>query len=83
MTEIGHIDMHTNFKMGQLYFPFELGHFEACESYDLKSTQKLQNGPKQKGKIVGVDNSVTWPISLTAVLGHFEVYLVSGHIFAI
>ena len=57
-------DMHSNFKMAQIFFPFVLGHFEVWTPkwpQTLKWPQtskwpqfpkwpKLQNGPKRKGK---------------------------------
>ena len=64
-------------------FPFELGHFEVCESYYITWSMiysEISNGPKQKGKRIGPFSNlyayiVTWPISVTAVLSHSEVYL--------
>ena len=60
------LDMHSNFKMAQIFFPFVLRHFEVQSSKwpklqngqnfkiaQLSKWPKLQNGSKQKGKIFG------------------------------
>ena len=71
--------MHSNFKMAQIVFPFVSGHFEVWTSkWPQTSNQNWQFRIFYIGKMghfeVWMHIKSRDPISVTAVLGHFEVY---------
>ena len=58
-----------------------LGHFEVWSHFEVWDILNFKMAQTEGEKIIGQfwslnAYSVTWPISVTAVLGHFEVYLV-------